>query len=95
MAKVFGIFVVILLFLVFSPLLPFKNLPKFYIVTSGSMEPLVKSGSLALTKHINSSALKIGDIVAFTSPSNPRETILHRIFAIKSNSPLLFSTIPG
>ena len=92
MAKLFGTFLAVLFLLFFSPLLPFKNLPKFFIVTSGSMEPLVKSGSLALTRHINSSALKIGDIVAFTSPSNPRETILHRIFAIKSNSPLLFST---
>lgn len=80
------------LFLIFSPLLPFKNLPQFYIVTSGSMEPLVKSGSLALTKRVDPFSLKIGDIVAFTSPYNSKETILHRLNAIKSSSPLLFAT---
>jgi len=92
MAKFSRVLFLLTLFLIFLPLLPFKNLPQFFIVTSGSMEPLVKSGSLTLTKKINPSNLKIGDIVAFTSPSNPRETILHRIFAIKSNSPLLYST---
>lgn len=92
MAKFFGTILIFLLFLIYSSLLPYKNLPKFFIVTSGSMEPLVTTGSLALTKNIKPSDIKIGDIVAFTSPSNPKETILHRIYAIKSLSPLLFST---
>ncbi len=92
MANFFRAFFLVALFLIFSPLLPFKNLPQFFIVTSGSMEPLVKSGSLALTKKVDPFSLKVGDIVAFTSPSSPKETILHRIDDIKSNSPLLFST---
>lgn len=92
MAKLFGTFLFIIFLFIFSPLLPLKNLPRFFIVTSGSMEPLVKSGSLALTRNINPSNINIGDIVAFTSPSNPKETILHRIYTIKSTSPHLFST---
>ncbi|HOY60881.1 MAG TPA: signal peptidase I [Candidatus Woesebacteria bacterium] len=92
MAKFLGTILIILLFLICSPLLPIKNLPRFFIVTSGSMEPLVKSGSLALTKNINPSSLKIGDIVAFSSPANPEDTVLHRISSIKSTTPLRFST---
>lgn len=92
MAKFIGIFLLVSLFLIISPYFPFKNLPKFFIVTSGSMEPLVKSGSLAITKSVNPNSIIIGDIVAFTSPSNLKETILHRVFAVKSTSPLLFST---
>lgn len=92
MAKFIGIFLLVSLFLIISPFLSFKNLPKFFIVTSGSMEPLVKSGSLAITKSVNPNFIKIGDIVAFTSPSNPKETILHRIYGVKSTSPLRFST---
>lgn len=92
MAKFIGIFLLVSLLLILSPFFPFKNLPKFFIVTSGSMEPLVKSASLALTERVDPLSLKISDIVAFTSPYNPKETILHRIYAIKSTSPLLFST---
>lgn len=92
MAKFVGIFLLVSFFLIISPSLPFKNLPKFFIVTSGSMEPLVKSGSLAITKSVNPNSIIIGDIVAFTSPNNPKETILHRVYAIKSTSPLRAST---
>ncbi len=92
MAKFIGTFLFIFLFLIASPLLPFNKLPQLFIVTSGSMEPLVKSGSLALVKKVSPSSLKVGDIIAFTSPYNSKETILHRIYAFKSNSPLLIST---
>jgi len=91
-AKFIGTFLFIFLFLIASPLLPFNKLPQLFIVTSGSMEPLVKSGSLALVKKVSPSSLKVGDIIAFTSPYNSKETILHRIYAFKSNSPLLIST---
>jgi signal peptidase len=84
MTKFFGVFLLVALFLI--------NLPQFFIVTSGSMEPLVKSGSLALTKRVDPLSLKIGNIVAFTSPYNSKETILHRLNAIKSTTPLLFTT---
>lgn len=92
MAKFIKTFLFVSLFLIASPLLSFNNLPKLFIVTSGSMEPLVKSGSLAITKNINPNSLTVNDIVAFTSPYNSKETILHRIHTIKSTSPLLFST---
>lgn len=62
------------------------------MVVSGSMEPTIKTGSVVFTKQVPPSMVKKGDIIAFTSPSNPKDTILHRVIAIKSEKPLLFST---
>ncbi|MCW1948851.1 MAG: signal peptidase I [Candidatus Shapirobacteria bacterium] len=81
-----------LLFVVISPKLPFKNLPKSFVVVSGSMEPTIKTGSVAFTKTADPKNLKSGDIIAFTSPSNSKDTILHRVNSISSTDPLLFKT---
>lgn len=75
-----------------SPALPFKNIPRTYVVVSGSMEPTIKTGSIVLTNPVDPKTLKTGDIVAFTSPSNSKDVILHRISGIKSESPLRFQT---
>lgn len=56
------------------------------------MEPTIKTGSVVVTKTVSPSTIKIGDIVAFTSPSNSKEAILHRINSIKSTTPLYFQT---
>ena len=81
-----------LLFVVISPKLPFKNLPKSFVVVSGSMEPTIKTGSVAFTKTVDPKNIKSGDIIAFTSPSNSQDTILHRVNSISSTDPLLFKT---
>ena len=81
-----------LLFVVISPKLPFKNLPKSFVVVSGSMEPTIKTGSVAFTKTVDPKNLKSGDIIAFTSPSDSKDTILHRVNSISSTDPLLFKT---
>lgn len=75
-----------------SPALPFKNIPRTYVVVSGSMEPTIKTGSIVFTIPIEPKLAKTGDIVAFTSPSNSKDVILHRISGIKSESPLRFQT---
>lgn len=75
-----------------SPALPFKNIPRTYVVVSGSMEPVIKTGSIVLTTPVDPKTLKTGDIVAFTSPTNSKDVILHRISGIKSQSPLRFQT---
>ena len=84
--------ILILLFIVISPVLPFNNFAKSFIVVSGSMEPSIKTGSIAITRPIPPSQIKKGDIVAFTSPDNPKNTILHRIDSVKSTDPLIFLT---
>ncbi|MCJ7740931.1 signal peptidase I, partial [Candidatus Microgenomates bacterium] len=76
-----GIFAVIItaFFVVASPILPTKNFISTYIVTSGSMEPKVLAGSVALVRPAEGKDLKIGDVIAFTSPQDANQTILHRI----------------
>jgi signal peptidase len=88
------LFVVLLclLFVVISPKLPIKNLPKSFVVVSGSMEPTIKTGSVAFTKTIDPKNIKSGDIIAFTSPNDAKDTILHRVNSISSTDPLLFKT---
>jgi len=81
----------IFVFFVISPSF-FQNIPKSFVVVSGSMEPLIKSGSLVFVKPINPNILKTGDIIAFASPNNSKDTILHRINLIKSTNPIRFST---
>lgn len=88
------IFVVLLVILgiSISPALPYKNIPRTYVVVSGSMEPTIKTGSIVLTVPIDPKSVKTGDVVAFTSPQNSKDVILHRISGIKSESPLRFQT---
>lgn len=83
---------IVILSLLISPILPFKNIIRTYVVVSASMEPKIKTGSLAITSPVNPQKLKVGDIVAFSSPNNSQETILHRLYQIKSTKPLRFAT---
>lgn len=85
-------FLLLVLAISISPVLPFKNVPRTYTVVSGSMEPTIKTGSIVLTTPVDPTTIMAGDIVAFTSPSNSKDTILHRIVDIKSTSPLRFQT---
>jgi signal peptidase I len=78
--------------LIISPSLPFKNVPKSFAVVSGSMEPAIKTGSVVFTHTVDLKTIKKGDIIAFTSPSNSKDTILHRVDSIKTTDPLTFST---
>ncbi|OGG16723.1 signal peptidase I [Candidatus Gottesmanbacteria bacterium RIFCSPHIGHO2_02_FULL_39_11] len=70
----------ILIFLIMlSPLLPTNKLFQTFIVPSGSMEPTVRVGSIAVIKGISPNTLKKGDIIAFTNPEDSKKVILHRI----------------
>lgn len=69
-----------------------KELPRSFVVVSGSMEPTIKTGSIAFTIPADTKTITKGDVIAFTSPSNPKDTILHRVNNIVSTSPLLFET---
>lgn len=74
---------IIVFFVVLSPVLPTKRYIYTYIVATGSMEPAIKAGSVALVKPAKIEALKKGDIITFTSPKDPNKTIIHRIYEIK------------
>lgn len=69
---------VLIFLIVISPVLPFDNVPRTYSVVTGSMEPTIKTGSLVLTKPITE--VRQDQIIAFTSPDNGKDVILHRVF---------------
>ncbi len=60
-------------------------------VFSGSMEPELKVGSLAVTRPLAAEKVSIGDIITFHSPLNMKLTS-HRVTAVQSGPVLYFRT---
>ncbi len=59
-------------------------IPKFagyssYVVVSGSMEPNIPVGSLALSKKVDPAALETGDVIVFVDPARGTTPITHRV----------------
>lgn len=52
-------------------------------VLSGSMEPVLPVGSIAIMRRTPTNALRVGDAITFREPGNPERLITHRIAAIK------------
>lgn len=72
------------LVVVASPILPTRRMFSSYAVVSGSMEPAVPVGALAIVREQPEEKLEQNDIIAFTEPSNPQQIILHRIAEVKT-----------
>jgi signal peptidase I len=70
---------IFLAFIVVSPALPIDGLPKTFIVSTGSMEPKIKSGSLIFSVPTLTEKLSEGEIIVFQSPQDSTRTITHRI----------------
>ena len=67
-----------LLFAAFGPtLIGARSL----IVTSGSMEPALPVGSVAITRTVDARAIAVGDIITFRRPGADRPTT-HRVTAL-------------
>ncbi len=64
------------------------------LVSSGSMEPELKTGSLVITRPVGPQEVMVGDIITF----NPKGVTLgenlisHRVIGIETASPLYFKT---
>jgi signal peptidase I len=57
---------------------------QFLIVTSGSMEPTILTGSVIAIKDVeNKSALKAGDIITYKSTDDPNQLVTHRILEVE------------
>jgi len=52
---------------------------KALAIPTGSMRPSMSPGSLALVHSVPASSLKVGDIITYTNPLNPKITLSHRI----------------
>jgi signal peptidase I len=83
------IFIIFIAFAVLSPILPTKKIVSTYVVISGSMEPNIKTGSIAFSVPIDPKTIKKNDIVTFFLPNDPKQTILHRIIEIKNKQSVL------
>lgn len=82
--------VIVLAFLaVVSPYLPSRDKFQTYIVASGSMEPAIKAGSVALIKPVKESPISKNDIIAFTSPHDQKQIVLHRVKTIVDKNGLI------
>lgn len=57
------------------------------VVRTASMEPEVPVHALAVTRPASATNVRVGDVIAFRDPTDPRQTILHRVAAIV--------TVPG
>jgi len=91
-ARNFGLVVIILLMAVathtfWAPLLGWR----VDVVLSGSMEPALKVGAVAITRPVDAEDIKAGDILTFYSPLSER-LISHRVIAVEQGSSLHFST---
>lgn len=60
-------------------------------VFSGSMEPQLKVGGVAVTRPVEAEDIKVGDIVTFYSPLN-EELISHRVIAVEDEPSFHFQT---
>ena len=60
----------------------------FLVVRSGSMEPSLQTGAIAVTRPISPqevSRIRVGTVVAFRSLANPEMLIMHRVIARTAN----------
>jgi len=62
------------------------------VVLSGSMEPTLNVGGVALMEPVNTSNLKVGDIITFKAPENQKVLITHRVIEVMSKPTLTFQT---
>lgn len=52
---------------------------KALAIPTGSMRPAIPPGSLVLVHRVPTSTLKVGDVITYINPFNPKTTLSHRI----------------
>ena len=60
-----------------------KNDTPFFVVSSGSMKPILEVGDIIVVSGINQyEELKVDDIIVFTLPTDSKRVIVHRINSV-------------
>ena len=77
--------------IVFVILLPGVLSSRLVIVYSGSMEPELPMGSLAMITEVDPATVKRGDVITFRSPEEGLN-VSHRVVAVSPSEPLTFKT---
>lgn len=62
------------------------------VVLSGSMEPTLNVGGVALMEQVDPTTLKVGDIITFKAPDNEKVMITHRVIEVFRQPSLIFQT---
>jgi len=73
------------MFVLFA-LLPRTGLYATYSVTTGSMEPAIRTGSVVLVAPEDATNIRVGDIIAVTSDQPPYPSITHRVTRVVATS---------
>src|SRR3989344_8692185 len=76
--EIFLVFLILIVVLIL-PILPVNLGISSFIIVSGSMEPTIHKGSITIVQKVNPSVLVTGNIMAFESPLNSKDTIVHRL----------------
>lgn len=87
-----GLIAVIACLLIIS-VFPITGNFKVLTVLSGSMEPAIKTGSVVVVKPVDN--YKIEDVITFSNPGKPGETITHRIYDMKVTEGRIFYITKG
>jgi len=78
------VFLIIIGGLVAISILKIPGNYKLFTVQSGSMEPVIKQGSIVVVKPFKD--YKKGDIITTREPANPKVSLTHRIVNIKNKN---------
>jgi signal peptidase len=86
------VIIIVALLAIIGLLLPALFSARSVIVYSGSMEPTLPVGCLAVISPVEPASIKIGDIIAFHPTADPKVTIAHRVVEIIEGTSLSFRT---
>ena len=82
----------VLLVLMIFMLLPVLFSGRVAVVLSGSMEPIMPVGALAITMPVSPEEIREGDIIAFTTSWTSDITVSHRVVGVITDEQLIFRT---
>src|ERR1700737_435713 len=85
-----ALLVVVVAFLLAGPLPTFFGYES-YVVYSGSMEPTIHVGDIAIVGPVKADKLVAGDIITFRTPQNPDTIVTHRLQNVAMDSTGHFS----
>ena len=66
-----------------------------FVVISGSMEPTISTGSIAITRPVKTNELETGDVIAFNPSADNGLPIVHRIVKIEERNGIRYFTTRG
>ncbi len=66
-----------------------------FVIMSGSMEPTISTGSVAITRPVSSQDLQVGDVIAFNPHPDSVMPIIHRIIKIEERQGTRYYTTRG